>query len=140
MHYVFQQQFNIGMVAASPVLAVIIDPEAEISTLYSRHLENAGVVSAIFHSFNDSTFAHIIEHHPHVLIINQELLNTGGFMSLERLRSLHPEMVLITVGEHVTEEVMDRLMELGVSCHINRVYTKPEDISVTVLELLGARL
>ncbi len=134
----FQQQYNSAETVQPKYLAVIVEPEVETSALYSAHLEAAGIAAMVCTRIA-SALEYIRKAQPHVVILNPDGLADKHYQQLEAELKAQPQLLLVTVGEHLAEYDMDRLMALGVSCHINRHFSKPRDISATVLELLGAR-
>lgn len=70
-------------------------------------------------------------------MLDASLISEKRLPLLKELRDEHPSLILVTIGAHASEYDIDQLMMLGASCHINKQFSSPKDVSVTLVELLG---
>ncbi len=138
MNYIFHQRLTYqdqGVIKG--IRAAIVESEPEVVALYARHLTEAGVEASVFFDLRDAIdFA--TQQKPQAVLVGISLLTDKDYLLLEALREDHPSMVLVTMGDDLLEEYdIDKLMALGVSCHINRQFSSPKDVSTTVKQLLG---
>lgn len=76
---------------------------------------------------------------PHLLILGvQEEKSFDSAVSLvASLRSRHPQLSVMTVGYNLDHEKLKILMDSGITSHLDRRFSRPQDVVVMVKTLLS---
>ncbi len=140
MAYIFKQKLRIEDLVDLPVRekkVLIHEPEEYRAALYGSYLRDHNfVVDFCPHIFflNDSvkTFS------PHLLIFNLEGDGQGSKIAwLLSFKQRFPNVLVVTLGFNTDAETLKLLMPAGLSSHINRRLSKPQDIVEVVKALLN---
>ncbi len=117
-------------------IIVLAEPEPETRGLYHKHLASPNIVIQLCEDLEK--LPGVLElYQPDLLIVNPGANPASGLVFLKNLRKFQPNLSIITIGYGTPDEYLDRFMELGVSCHINRYLTRPQDVTVAVTQVLG---
>jgi hypothetical protein len=136
MQYIFKKSYRLAFPAGSEPSLLLAEPEAEARALYARHL--AGLSSQLVLCGDLEEVALLVrESKPDLVIISA----SGDFgrlvRCLERAKASHPPVSIITLGHGIPVEALDQLMGLGVSVHINRGITRPQDVAGAAQAILS---
>jgi DNA-binding NtrC family response regulator len=137
MAYIFSQRISSRVLPSSGVPRVaIVDNDPELLSLYARHLADMGLEPVPFFDVEEAV-GFVFEQKPEAIMLDASLISEKRLPLLKELRDEHPSLILVTIGAHASEYDIDQLMMLGASCHINKQFSSPKDVSVTLVELLG---
>jgi DNA-binding NtrC family response regulator len=140
MPYIFRQKLNLTELTGeefSPKRVLIFEPEEYLAGIYSDYLtaQNFQVQQR-----QDLYELHevLIKFVPHVLIFNAEFLpnhskNQAWLLSVKKA---YPQLHLVTTGYNLNSESVGQLMTAGVSSHINRRLSRPQDLAIIVKSIL----
>ncbi len=140
MPYLFKQKLDLAELIETGYdskIVLVAETEEYLNEIYSNHLKN--------HNYNvvkcttvDAVTDAAKTHNPHLL-----LLSTGFLPDLYRLfyflgslRRNFPQLRVLTNGDSLDAEIVKQLMYVGVSCHIERKLTRPQDIVLIAKSIL----
>lgn len=133
MSYIIRQKFNIAElveIAASRPMVLICEPDDCLAALYGHYLSA--------HNFDVKHCPHLGElrsawqsTNPRLLLVNAEAAGSTNF-SKE-----FPGLSVVTVGYNLTANRVKALLNAGVSGHIDRRLSRPEDVAVIIKTLLS---
>lgn len=137
MDYIFFQHYNLETMLSErqPKIILLAEPEPESQALYRRHLDAPDFVVNVcndlaeIHNLLSSTL-------PDLLILNPGANPVRSLTILKGIKKNYPAMRIITLGYGTPEEYLDRFMQLGVSYHINRNLTRPQDVAMAARQVL----
>lgn len=140
MAYIFKQKLRVSDLAhISPnrKKVLIYEPEEYLSALYGSYLRIHKF--AVEHCANlDALPKTLTEFSPHLLIFNTD--SPGNSLSskswLMAAKKYYPELIIVTTNINLSHEGVRELMSAGISSHINRSLSRPQDIVVIVKSLL----
>jgi len=131
MHYLIKQDFNFQDLVDWPRFSnrvLLIINEEPLRQIYSRHLlENRFEVFA-------SDFGNFHEISKKLETVNLMVLELKPKQEEDRLEFLktvvnhYPKVSIITIGHALKTESLESLMALGAAGHIDRKYSRPQDI------------
>ena len=133
MAYIFKQKLQISDLAdlkQTQKKVLLYQPEEYLGLLYGHYLK--------LHNFDvkhcpalDTIKAQATAFLPHVLIFNihgqdanRELSWLGGF------KKEFPSVYVVTVGMNIDAGSLKKLLDIGVSSHVNRRHSRPQDIAI----------
>lgn len=135
MKYIFREHF-IFTPMENPITTIrrtlIFEPQFELAQLYAKYLTQQNMEVHICQPEDDLQELVVLVR-PHLLVYNID----RGYGFLGQLKYIHPALVLITVADEVDEKVLDSLMALGVSGHINRKLSRPRDVAELAAQTLA---
>ncbi len=132
MEFVTKQNFKIQELVELPrsgFQALLIFNDIPLREIYIQHFKNKNF-QAIAFSFGE--FHTILEYLEKVKLVILEL--TSG-EEQDKLRFLQttvekfPDLTFITVGNSLEKEILNEFMQLGAVGHIDRKFTRPEDLA-----------
>lgn len=137
MQYMFYNHYYIEpmIVKNSQKIILLAEPEAESRALYTKHLIGANMLVEICEDLSELT-QKLISSEPDLLIVNPGSNPARSLVFLQNVKKTQPSLSIITIGYGTPEEYLDRFMEIGVSCHINRNLTRPQDVVVAAQQVL----
>ena len=140
MAYIEKQKFNVHELAASrlrPIAVAIIEPDEYLAALYARYISAAHLQTHMRHDV-DGIHGFIKTIQPHIIIINPNIQPSPKiFISiLNTIRENFPAILLVTIGLSSDSEAIKDYMDSGISSHINRAHTRPQDVVVIIKSLL----
>lgn len=135
MTYFLEQKFSFSDLEASSLpLVLIAEHEPESRALYARLLKKANFNVALCYSAGDlHDQINFLE--PNILVLNPSLLESQTWR-LKKIAKSYPKLLIVTVGEKLLEEDLDSLMNAGVSAHLNRKFSHPRDLVLTLRQIL----
>ena len=132
MAYLFKEQFHIFELAnlAPRKKLLIFEPEEYLAGLYALYLQDDFQVShcQAFEQVKPS----ILNFNPHVLVYNID--HDSAVRALLDLKTAFPRLLLFSTG--LSANKLKELMEAGVIGHINRKFSRPQDLAVIVKSVL----
>jgi DNA-binding response OmpR family regulator len=140
MAYIFKQKLQIqDLVDYGHILkrVLIHEPEEYLSAIYTQYLkadnfevQNCSTLEALKELAKSFT--------PDILVFNIEYLNNPNVVGawLLNFRKDFPYAAVITIGFNDNSENLKKLMSVGISSHINRKHTRPQDLAVIVKNIL----
>jgi DNA-binding NtrC family response regulator len=140
MAYLFKQQFNIAEFIPKPSkqpIILIVEPDIYLAKLSERYLLAAGY--DVSHCRNVDAIddaLHFIN--PTVLLLNPEVYGHAGRAAeaIGRLMNGLPHLRVVTISHEAVAEDLRRLMSTGIVSHINRKFSRPDDV-VTLIKALN---
>ena len=140
MPYLFKQKLNIGDLIALNTEAkrvLIFEPEEYLSGIYAYHLSNQDFEVVERRDLYETASA-LSLYKPHLLVFNAEFL--GGTKKnktwLLSVKKDYPQLHVVTTGYNLSSEGVGELMAAGISSHLNRRLTRPQDLAVIVKSIL----
>jgi hypothetical protein len=140
MAYIFKQKINladlVGLTRESKRV-LIYEPQNDLAALYAHYLK--------VHNFDIKHCLHLpairqlmLEFKPHLLIFNAEQPHVLSEIkrTTQRLGSDYIVPSLISTGYNLSGQEIGELMSYGVSSHINRKLSRPEDLAILVEAIL----
>src|SRR5947209_1233017 len=132
MAYLFKQRLDLLSLAPLDLevkkVSVAVG-DVYLSQLYQRHLSDRGFEVFLCRSV-DAVHEHINIFRPHLLLLgldgNERKFAIVPF--LLKLKMTQPELFIVTVGNNVNSETLRKIMNAGASSHIERQYSRPQDI------------
>lgn len=88
----------------------------------------------------EAALARVLEETPHVVVYNPGADAARAELFLQRLFAAHPAVSAISVGDALSDQVLDRHMSLGVRFHFNRALSHPRDVIVAVRHSLASTI
>jgi DNA-binding NarL/FixJ family response regulator len=134
MKYIFQKHFSLQtqeLFMTKIYSAVIFEPKYELAQLYAKYLSLQNLQVRICLVENDLKTL-VLTTQPDMLVYNID----KGYEILKYFKHQNPAIILITIADDLGETELDRLMELGISGHVNRSVTPPRDIGTLAGQLL----
>jgi hypothetical protein len=117
---------------------VVAEPETELFGIYDRHFSEEGLTAHHCRELS-SLLGHLANLEPHVLVVSLEfregIEHTRRFLA--HIKKYYPLTHLITVSKGGGPEHMKIPMQLGVSGHINRQLSRPQDVVMIVKAILN---
>lgn len=114
-------------------LVAIVDDDADVRVALMRLLSFAGFVTETFASGVD--FVHSIDTHvPGCVVLDLHMPGLSGLEVQQELVERHPEVPVVIVTAHDTEEARMRAMGLGAKAHLS----KPVDDEALLLAISDA--
>ena len=140
MNYISQHHHTLREMPFSELqglTVLLVEPEAEARSFYSQQLTNIemNVVPIDSIAFMPNEAASIS---PDVVIVNPSSLDLNSSVrSLRAFKQQFPTLPVITMAMTIPDEVLDAIMESGVSIHINRGLTRPRDLLLALEQVLA---
>ena len=138
MPYIFKQKLQIQELVdlQQPIKRILIhEPEEYLAALYQHYLQ--------VHNFDikhcpvlESLEVSAKNFAPDVLIFNIGENHNSKAEWLLKFKKDFPEAGVITTGFNTNSEILKLLLSAGISSHINRKLTRPQDIAVVVKSML----
>lgn len=140
MSYIFKQKLDLRELAAfekARKRILLYQPQADLGALYSHYLK--------FHNFDVKHCQDIAALKEHMQSFMPEVIfysieGAKPLTVLSSLRSLKknlPATLVVTTGFNTDAETLKQLLSAGVSSHINRCHSRPEDIVAITKTLLN---
>ncbi len=139
MNYIFKTSYRLNN---SPLprdsrMVLLVEAEPEASAVYKRHLTQAtGLEVAVCLNLL-SLSQQLQDLRPDLLIINPMPNLKASLKSLLHAKQLYPGLLIITLGYAIPDDYLDRFMKLGVSAHINRHLSRPQDVALAAQQVLN---
>jgi DNA-binding NarL/FixJ family response regulator len=136
MKYLFKEHYSLPVMLPESneirvYKAVVYEPQMELAQIYAKYLNQQNLETYIcLHQNSLSSLSENLS--PQILVYNIE----GGYELLRNVKRQWPQMLVITIANDFGDTEIDDLMAIGVSGHINRKTTHPQDIGILVKELL----
>jgi len=140
MAYMFRQKLRLEDLAnlkSAPKKVLVFEPEEYLSALYAHYLrQQAFLVSQCAQIEN--LLAEVAGFGPHLLVFNAEPKGNFdmGRAWLFECKKAHPELVVVTTAFNAGTQAVSELMEAGCQSHINRNFSRPQDLGLVVSTLL----
>lgn len=115
---------------------ILAESEPTACAIYSRHFEDVNMQVVKCDALSN-LLAQIESVQPDVLVLNP-LPDIGQAVRLmKQIKQLFPNLPVVTISESLQENHLDAIMNTGVSCHLNRQFSRPRDLLVTIEQLLN---
>jgi DNA-binding NarL/FixJ family response regulator len=139
MNYIFYNHYYIGPMTPSPNTKIILlaEPELESRALYYKHLSSDPEVTVSICEEPSKLLELLSSLEPDLLIINPGENPARSLVFLQSIKKVQPSLRIITVGYGTPDNYLDRFMQLGVSYHINRHLSRPQDILAAAQQVLA---
>lgn len=140
MAYLFRQKFNVADLARIPEQknrVLIFGFDVYLCQLYESLL--------CLHSLDvkhcateESLRLALADFFPRLLLLDLDSLGSAGESWLKSLyfRWDFPSLIIVTISRNLDAQSVGKLMGAGVSSHINREYSRPQDVATVVKTLL----
>lgn len=140
MAYLIRQKFNISDLAAPVVVknrVLIFSCDDYLSQLYASHLRIFSMDVSHCHE-QDFLKDNLNRFSPRLLLADLDSLGSHyGWLYGLNLKRDFPSLLVVTVGRGLDAAELGELMLAGISSHINRSFSRPQDIATVVKSLLG---
>lgn len=138
MKYLFYNHYYIEpMISTSSNKTILLaEPEAESRALYRKHLSASPGITVTICVDLTQLLDDLTSLKPDLLIVNPGKNPARSVVFLQRIKKLQPALRIITIGYGTPDDYLDRYMQLGVSYHINRHLTRPQDVAVAAQQVL----
>ena len=141
MAYLFKEKFQIEeLVAQTGQLKKILIAEAEnyLSALYASHFARQKFQVMACQDL-EQLLRQVGDFQPHLLVVNPGLFQNDQHVRtmLSRVRALSPSLLVVSIGNNVPLDIIKQLMTCGVSSHLERHLTRPQDLVVVVRTLFN---
>ena len=115
---------------------LLVEPEAEARSFYSQQLTNIDMRVVPIDSI---TIMHTEAANigPDVVIVNPSTDLSASVRLLKAFKQQFPTLPVITMAMTIPDEVLDAIMESGVSLHINRGLTRPRDLLLALEQVIA---
>jgi len=141
MTYLFKQKLNLSDLAdfsRAGEKILVYEPDAYLADLYRHYLR--------VHNFDVKhcpdlarISEQISEHRPKLVIFNTD--SPGAWLKVKTMLSAliaaFPGLRVVSTAYNINAQGLSELMSLGVSSHINRRLSRPEDLVVIVKNILN---
>ncbi len=114
---------------------VVFEPERYLLGIYSHHLEQNGFEIQTV-SEPDDIIITVSQFSPHLLVFNADKTSKDNSLSLFRIKREFPRLYILTTACDLSYEDVKELMAKGISGHINRRLSRPQDIAHIAVSLL----
>ncbi len=131
-HLTMRNQPFVGLHGATVVL---VEPEPETRSFYSRQLEEIGMQVHLTDALVNMLAA-VQEARPDVVIVNPSEDMDAGSRFIRDLKREFNELPIITMTMTMREDQLDAIMQAGVSLHINRGLTRPRDLLLALEQVI----
>ena len=137
MNYIFYNHYYIEPMIFTRTKKTILlaEPEPEARALYHKYLTSPNVTVSVCGDLS-KLLEHLTLLEPDLLIINPGKNPAHSLAFLQSIKQAQPVLRIITIGYGTPDSYLDRFMQLGVSYHINRHLTRPQDIAVAAQQVL----
>jgi len=106
-----------------PSKVLLVDDEREFVHMLSDRLEMRDLGAAVVYD-GEQALAAVSEEEPEVMVLDLKMPGIDGIEVLRRVKSEHPNVEVIVLTGHGSEEIRKRCMELGACAYLE----KPVDI------------
>lgn len=114
---------------------VVFEPEKYLLGIYNHHLlQNGFEVESILEL--DDIMILVSQFSPHLLIFNADSISKNHLAHLLRIKREFPQLYILTTAYDLSNEDVKGLMTEGVSAHINRRLSRPQDVAHIAVSLL----
>lgn len=135
MPLMFRQKYYLGesLTKASwrPKLILVLEPEEYLLRIYARYFSFPYFQFQACQTWADFK-RQLVTLVPDLLIVNTD----QWFYDLLQLKIHWPSQPIISLGHNLTPEQLKQLMAYGISGHINRKFTRPQDLVEVVKTIL----
>lgn len=136
MNYVQKQKFNIeellGATAQSKIVAVV-EPERYLAKLYEKYLLGYGFT--VMHFLPGELLGVFVERvSPKLVLLSSD--NSSAHDHIEHIRRHNPHILLVTIAHNADQKDIERFMSHGVTSHINRKLSRPQDVADIIRGLI----
>lgn len=138
MRGIFYKKFNMNEIFETNLnkpIVVLAETDPETRAIYARYLSRANFIVNLCAEV-DALHKQMLVYEPDILVCNPNFLFGFSSSVFHNIRSLYPKLPIVTVGDSVVDTDMDKLMKLGVSAHLSRKFSQPNDLVFTVEQLL----
>ena len=137
MPYIFKQKINLQDLVPTEnriVKILIYEPEEYLAGLYRLYMHP--------YNFHIKHCLEVTELLGNLAVFEPELLiynaDTGkNFLLNKTLFKNYPSLKIITTAYNISHEQVRKLMDHGVSSHINRRFSRPADVATLVATVLN---
>lgn len=140
MSYIFKQKFHISeLVPQERAVKKILIAESDsfLGALFAYHLSSEDYHVKSCNQL-DAVHRHLASFAPHLLIINPGLVGGAAKAShaFRQAKQAYPHLLIVTVSFDSGSEEVKHLMAAGVNAHVDRRFTKPQDVVRIINTLL----
>lgn len=134
MQYFYTRSVRVqGVAVPTRGSVVLFEPERVRAGIYEQKLLEEQFQVTVCHK-DTQLLALLDAVSPHILVC---AIGQGSMHEVLRpVFQSFPNLLVITLGEHIDDAGVRQLMELGVSGHLNRHLSKPRDVAVMAIQLL----
>ena len=140
MAYLFRQKFQVGDLVnlKKPENSVLIfTSDSYLADLYAAHLQTHGL--DVKHCFDEMLLVESLNRFfPRLLLAEADFFSSigGGRLGPLNLKRDFPSLLVVTIGRGLNAESLGKLMQAGVSSHVDRRFSRPQDLAIVVKTLL----
>ncbi len=136
MYYVQKQKFNLYDLveeAERKKRILLLEPDYYLRGLYSRYIKLGGMHVWCAENMDHCTLL-VKTFEPDLALISphSEADLNRFVVKLKALRSEHEFLPVMTIGQQMPAEILGKMMNLGVTSHIEKKLNRPKDIVVVI--------
>lgn len=135
MQYLFRQTYNLNT-SLNKAEVVLLEPELDLGRLYAKHLRDADY--NVFQAMVSDLHQILAEVEPKALIYSSNLEPQTIIKHITSIRKLYPSLHIITLSNHNEPIDVASWMEAGISAHINKKLSRPQDIVVALDQIFSS--
>jgi CheY-like chemotaxis protein len=120
------------------VTVLLVEPEPEARSFYTQQLSGMDMRVVPCDSMV-KMHNHAKSEAPDVIIFNPSEDIDAGIRMVKVLKQEFPALPLISMTMTMREDLLDAIMQSGVSFHINRGLTRPRDLLLALEQVLAMR-
>lgn len=120
------------------VTVLLVEPEPETRSFYSQQLTGLDMRVVACDSLAAMQNQAQSES-PDVVIVNPSVDINTGIRLVKLLKQEFPALPVISMTMTIQEDLLDAIMQSGVSFHINRGLTRPRDLLLALQQVLSIK-
>ena len=135
MQYLFRQTYNLNT-SLNKAEVVLLEPETDLGRLYAKYLRDASY--NVFQALLSDLHQILAEVEPKALVYSSNLDSQAIIKQVTSIRRLYPNLHIITLSNHSEPIDVASWMEAGISAHINKKLSRPQDIVAALDQIFSS--
>jgi hypothetical protein len=140
MAYLFRQKFKVDDLAnltAEKIPVLIFSADSFLAQIYAAYLRAHNL--EVKHCQDELMLKDsLLRFAPRLLLADANFFSSigGNWLGPINIKRDFPSLLVVTVGRGLGAESLAKLMRAGVSSHVDRRFSRPQDLAVVVKTLL----
>jgi len=142
MAYLFREKFKVSDLAVLQRrpgrLVLIMELEDYLRELYAKHFSDNDL-KVVHCTRAEELFEHVRTYGPQLLLVNIDVLDRFSRMLglLKLVRASFSRLPVVAISSGLDVDGLKELMDIGISSHIDRRFTRPADVVHVVKAILN---
>lgn len=142
MAYLFREKFKVSDLAVlqqrPDMLVLIMEPEDYLRELYAKHFSDNDI-KVVHCTRAEELFEHVRISDPQLLLVNIDALDRFSRMLglLKLIKASFNHLPVVAISGGLDADGLKELMDIGISSHIDRRFTRPADVVHVVKAILN---